>query len=134
MKKIKLKIAHKDKRGVIIDLLDNIKINSITLITIKKGHVRGNHYHKKTWQWNYVISGKMKLIILKKNKKKEILLGPGELVLSPPNVPHALKGISFCKCLVFTKGPRSGKNYETDNIRLKNKVVYPKLNLEESKI
>ena len=62
MKKIKIKINHQDKRGVIIDLLEKKKINAITFITQKKGKVRGNHFHKKTIQWNYLIKGKIKLI------------------------------------------------------------------------
>ena len=69
MKKINLKIAFKDRRGKIIDLIENEKINAVTLITIKKGAVRGNHYHKKTWQWNYIISGKMRLVTKIPNKK-----------------------------------------------------------------
>ena len=52
MKRIKIKINHKDNRGMIIDLLEKKKISAITLITQKKGEVRGNHYHKKTVQWN----------------------------------------------------------------------------------
>ena len=36
MKKIKLKINHKDSRGKISDLLNKKKISSITLITQKK--------------------------------------------------------------------------------------------------
>ena len=55
MKKINLKINFQDHRGKIIDIIENEKINAITLITIKKGKIRGNHYHKKTYQWNYVI-------------------------------------------------------------------------------
>ena len=66
MKKIKIKINHQDKRGVIIDLLEKKKINAITYITQKKGKVRGNHLHKKTIQWNYLIKGKIKLITKKK--------------------------------------------------------------------
>ena len=42
MKKIKIKINHQDKRGVIIDLLEKEKINAITYITQNKGKVRGN--------------------------------------------------------------------------------------------
>ena len=57
-----LKTNFKDNRGIIVDILENENINAITYITIKKGKIRGNHYHKKTYQWNYVISGKMKLI------------------------------------------------------------------------
>ena len=72
MKKINLKIAFKDRRGKIIDLIENEKINAVTLITIKKGAVRGNHYHKKTWQWNYIISGKMSLVTKMPNKKTKI--------------------------------------------------------------
>ena len=59
MKKIKTSINFKDHRGVIIDLIQKENINAITFITINKNKVRGNHYHKKTYQWNYIISGKM---------------------------------------------------------------------------
>ena len=72
MKKIKLSINHKDKRGLITDLLEKKMINTVTLITQKKGTVRGNHYHKKTIQWNYLLSGKIEVVGKKngKNKKK----------------------------------------------------------------
>ena len=36
MKKLKIKINHKDNRGIISDILENENINAITLITIKK--------------------------------------------------------------------------------------------------
>jgi len=124
MKKINLKIAFKDKRGIIVDLIENEKINSITMITLKKGAVRGNHYHKKTWQWNYIISGKMRLFAKMGNSKiKKLLLKPGDLALTVPNEKHALVGIEECKTLVFTKGPRGGKNYESDTFRLLKPLV-----------
>ena len=124
MKKINLKIAFKDRRGKIIDLIENEKINAVTLITIKKGAVRGNHYHKKTWQWNYIVSGKMRLITKKPHKKiKKILLNTGDLALTEPGELHALIGVQNCKCLVFAKGPREGKNYESDTFRLNKPLV-----------
>ena len=61
MKKINLKIAFKDRRGKIIDLIEGEKINSITIITIKKGAIRGNHYHKQSTQFTFIVSGKFKL-------------------------------------------------------------------------
>ena len=61
----------------------------------------------------------MKLITRFKNKKYSILLKSGEMALTPPKCSHALLGVTYCKCLVFTKGPRSGKNFEVDTIRLK---------------
>jgi quercetin dioxygenase-like cupin family protein len=123
MNKIKLKVAHQDKRGKIIDILENEKINAITLITIKKGAVRGNHYHKKTYQWNYIVSGKMQLITLKNKKKKKITLIQGDIAVTKPGEAHALVGKTYCKCLVFTKGPRGGKEYETDTFRLKKPIA-----------
>ena len=40
MRKIRSKISYKDNRGLIIDLLERKKINSITFITQKKGKVK----------------------------------------------------------------------------------------------
>jgi quercetin dioxygenase-like cupin family protein len=119
MKKIKNKISHKDKRGLIIDLLENKKVNSITFITQKKGKVRGNHFHKNTIQWNYVIKGKIELYTQKKNSAtKKTILSKGEIAETSKNEKHAIKALSDSEFLVFTQGPRGGKNYEKDTFRL----------------
>ncbi len=124
MKKFKNKISFKDKRGIISDLIENENINAVTLITIKKNSIRGNHFHKRTWQWNYVIQGKMQLITQKGNGKKiSTTLNQGDLALVGPYEKHALVGKNFCKCIVFTKGPRGGKEYETDTFRLKKPLI-----------
>ena len=124
MKKIKIKINHQDKRGVIIDLLEKKKINAITFITQKKGKVRGNHFHKKTIQWNYLIKGKIKLITKKKNRGvKEMILLKGDLVVASSNESHAIKAIQYSEYLVFTQGPRGGKEYENDTFRLAKPLI-----------
>jgi len=123
MKKINLKPSFKDERGEIIDLLEE-NINAITLITFKKGSVRANHYHKKTIQWNYLISGKV-LIRTQKHGKKHIdlIMNPRDFVVSNANENHALKGLEDSTLLVFTKGPRSGKEYESDTFRLEKPLI-----------
>ena len=119
MKKIKNKISHQDKRGLIIDLLENKKVNSITFITQKKGKVRGNHIHKNTIQWNYVIKGKIELYTQKKNSStKKTILSKGEIAETSKNEKHAIKALKDSEFLVFTQGPRGGKNYEKDTFRL----------------
>ena len=124
MKKIKIKINYQDKRGVIIDLLEKKKINAITFITQKKGKVRGNHFHKKTIQWNYLIKGKIKLITKKKNRGvKEMILSKGDLVVTSSNESHAIKAIQYSEYLVFTQGPRGGKEYEIDTFRLAEPLI-----------
>lgn len=124
MKKIKIKINFKDKRGIIKDLLEKKTINAITLITQKKGVVRGNHYHKKTIQWNYLLKGKIELFGKKKNKKqKKIILSEGDLVETSKNESHAIRAVKDSKFLVFTQGPRGGKEYENDTFRLTKPLI-----------
>ena len=124
MKKIKTKINFKDNRGVIMDLLEKKNINAITLITQNKGKVRGNHYHKKTIQWNYLLKGKILIVAVKNGKKSKIVLNKkGDLVETSKKEFHAIKALKNAEYLVFTQGPRGGKEYENDTFRLKKPIL-----------
>ena len=124
MIKIKKKINFKDKRGLIIDLIEKTNINAVTYITQKKNSIRGNHYHKKTIQWNYVLSGKLVIVTKKKNKKKsQKIMKKGDLIVTEKNEQHAIKALSNSEMLVFTKGPRGGKEYESDTYKLSEKLI-----------
>ena len=119
MRKIKNKINYQDGRGLIIDLLEKRTINAITFITQKKGKVRGNHFHKKTIQWNYLVKGKIEIVAKKKDSNlKKIILSKGDLVEPSKNERHAIRAIKDSEFLVFTQGPRGGKEYESDTFRL----------------
>ena len=124
MKKLKIKVSFRDNRGLIIDLLEKKKINAITYITQKKGKIRGNHFHKKTIQWNYLINGKVKLYTKKKNSKvKKQILSKGDLVVTSLNEAHAIKATKDSEYMVFTQGPRGGKEYENDTFRLSKPLI-----------
>ena len=124
MKKIKIKINFKDSRGIIVDLLEKKKINAITYITQNKGKIRGNHFHKKTTQWNYLIKGRIKIVTKKKNKSvKQMILSKGDLVVTSSNESHAIKAIKYSEYLVFTQGPRGGIEYESDTFRLTKSLI-----------
>jgi quercetin dioxygenase-like cupin family protein len=125
MEKIPVLVSHRDDRGEITDLLEKEDINAITLISFKKGAVRANHYHKFTIQWNYVISGKIKLVtqVLPAGEVEEIILEPGELAVTTAHESHALQALEETQLLVFTKGPRGGKEYESDTFRLENPLI-----------
>lgn len=125
MKKIKLSVDFKDHRGLIKDILQE-NINSVTYITIKKGKIRGNHFHKKTTQWNLVLSGRVRLFYKNKLNSptiKIVNLKKNDFIVCFPNEPHAFKASKDCELLVFTKGPRQGKEYEKDTYRLSNLLV-----------
>ncbi len=124
MKVIKTEINHQDERGAIIDLLENENINAITFISFTKDAVRANHYHKLTTQWNYVTKGSIKLVTqMGDEPKQEIVLTKGDLAVTVPMEKHALVGMEEAEMLVFTAGPRGGKEYESDTFRLDNPLV-----------
>ena len=120
----KFKISFKDKRGKIADIIVKDRIEYVTWIFTKKGAVRANHYHKKTFQYNYLLSGKMKLISkMPGEKAKSIILKPGSLVINTPNEHHGLKALEDSELMVFTRGLRGGRDYELDTYRLKDKLI-----------
>lgn len=119
MEKIDTKPSFSDARGDIIDLLENENVNAVTVITFKKGAVRANHYHKLTTQWNYVVSGCIRLVSqMPGEATREVLMRHGDFVVTGPNERHALQGMEDSTLMVFTKGPRGGKEYESDTYRL----------------
>jgi len=119
MEKIKVEVAFSDDRGEIIDLIENENINSITLITFTEGATRANHFHKETTQWNYLISGKIKLLTqISGEQVIETIMLPGDFTVTKPNDSHALHALEESQVMVFTKGPRGGKEYESDTFRL----------------
>ena len=107
-----------DGRGVIEDLLVE-QIDSVTRIRTLQGAVRGNHVHSETVQWTYVLSG----MLWATDGKHDFWVGPGEMVVDEPGSPHAWKATVDTDCLVFTRGPRSGANYEDDTIRLARPLI-----------
>jgi quercetin dioxygenase-like cupin family protein len=124
MNKIDLSTAFEDDRGSITDLLEGEEINAITHISFKTGAVRANHYHKKTTQWNYVLKGEIKLVTkMPGDVTQEVIMNPGELFETLPQEWHALQGITDAELLVFTKGPRGGKEYESDTYRLDTPLI-----------
>lgn len=116
-----------DERGVIQDILG--PVDAVTTIFTHKGAIRGNHVHHHTTQWTYIASGL--LMICTRAPHEEALTykayKPGELACEKPGVHHAWKALEDTTVVVFSKGPRSGGNYESDTIRLRgdNRLIFP---------
>ena len=94
-----------DKRGFFIEIfkLDQLKFKSKILQVshsyIKKKIIKGWHFHKKQTQWNYLLSGKIK-VVLKDNRKnsktfkkiKSFIIDANKekvVYFFPPNIGHA---------------------------------------------
>ncbi|MDD5687494.1 MAG: cupin domain-containing protein [Elusimicrobia bacterium] len=124
MRVLRKKCAFQDVRGKITDILEKEIIEYVTIITSKKGAVRGNHYHKKSIQYAYILSGKIKLVTQMPGKKVENkIVKPGDLVINIPTERHTLVALENSEFLVLTRGPRGGGNYENDTYRLEKKIA-----------
>jgi quercetin dioxygenase-like cupin family protein len=126
MELIALVPAHTDARGSITDLIADDTINAVTLITFVAGAVRANHYHKRTVQWNYVVSGEILLATQMPGEAKvERVLKRGDFAVTRENERHALKALVASEVLILTKGPRAGSQYENDTFRLAEPLLAP---------
>lgn len=114
------KANHEDARGKIQDILTHEEVDAVTYITYAPEAIRGNHFHEKSLQWDYVISGSLECYS-RDGYNGEItmeIVRAGDLVKHPMGEHHALKALEESTTLSLTKGPRRGENYEDDVIRL----------------
>jgi len=124
MKVVHKKSAFEDERGQILDILEDEIIDSVTLISSKKGAIRGNHYHKESVQYTFVLKGRLKLVTEMPGEEiRTTVIRAGDLVFTPPMEKHALVAEEDSEFLVLTRGPRGGENYEKDTYRLAKSLV-----------
>jgi dTDP-4-dehydrorhamnose 3,5-epimerase-like enzyme len=126
----KKKINQKDKRGYILDIFINNPKDHCTLVTFNKSSIRGNHYHKKSVQYSFILEGKFLMIISRVDKKGQLIgkkvkkiVKQNDLIIHKPFHAHAFKAKIRSKMLAFVDGIRGGKNYEKDTFRLEKKLI-----------
>ncbi len=115
----KLEAVHTDERGSIFDVL-NKEVAHIGMITFKEGVVRANHYHHKSTQYDYIVSGKLKLVVCLPDgsQKEEYVLESGMTTEVPPGIVHAYKALEDSIMLDITTLSRENSGYEDDTVRV----------------
>jgi quercetin dioxygenase-like cupin family protein len=122
----KIKPSFSDERGDIVDILRQSVVEYATIITSKKGAVRANHYHKETFQYLYLMSGRMRVVAqMPDEQPSEVVLETGDLIVNVPLERHAFEALEDSTMLVLTRGPRGGDNYESDTFRLDVPLIQP---------
>jgi dTDP-4-dehydrorhamnose 3,5-epimerase-like enzyme len=102
--KLKKKI---NKSGFLVEFLNgneldksNKQFNQIYVATILPGEFRGNHYHKKKFEWFTIFNGRIKVILedIKTKERKEFILDSSQEYLSRiflnSGIAHVFKNIS----------------------------------------
>ena len=125
IRKHKIKSLAKDRRGQIVNILEEKKfadIANILVIDSKKGTVRANHYHKKDSHYMYLIKGKLRYSVKNMNKKgaqlKSVIVRAGEMVYTPPMVAHVVEFLEDSLFLALATRSRKQKAYENDTVRI----------------
>lgn len=112
-------VSFRDTRGEITDLVEGERFDAATIITSHAGAVRGNHWHAETIQYIYILSGSMLFTIQMPGKDRETFSArPGDLIVNEPAERHAMRALEETVFLVLTRGPRGGRDYESDTHRL----------------
>ena len=115
----KIKCIQEDERGSITDIVEQVDFNGATIILSKSGSVRGNHFHKKTIQYVYILSGKMKCLAKKPEELvTQAIVEQGDLVSHDLLESHSFEALEETLFLVLSSGLRTGRDYEKDTYRL----------------
>lgn len=120
MKIEKKKVNFEDARGTIMDIFESQPKEHCTIIHSNKNSVRGNHYHKQTVQYDFMVQGRMLALHcqLGSDTVEEHVLEPGDLVEWQPNEVHEFIALDDVIFITFHNGPRGGDNYENDTFRV----------------
>jgi dTDP-4-dehydrorhamnose 3,5-epimerase-like enzyme len=111
-----------DDRGSITDIFYKANMNHGCVIANQPGAVRGNHYHKFTTQYTFVMSGTLTYYSknIKDSQSANVFNAvAGDMIVSEPFEIHAMRaGSDGCTFLAFAEGPRGGEDYESDTYRV----------------
>jgi len=120
MKLEKKPINFEDERGTITDIFVHEPIEHTTIITTKKGGVRGNHYHKVSVQHDYLVSGKFQVYykMMDDGEIKTVEWNPGEFITWEKSEAHEFVALEDSTFITFVNGVRGGDDFEKDTYRL----------------
>lgn len=114
-----IKPVHTDDRGSIFDLVEE-QVGHVGMVTFTKGAVRGNHYHKVSIQYSYVLHGELELVTSNPDgsERRVERIVPGMLTKIPPLTVHTYKALSDAQMLDIVTLSRTDDGYESDTIRV----------------
>lgn len=115
---------HIDNRGLFIKILKQSQAKSnfgeIYLIKSLPGMIRGNHYHKKTKEWFYLIKGKAVLTLkdIITNEMIKIVMNQNETIEIPVNIAHSVKNIGDDEMIMIAFADHEYSIEDTINLEL----------------
>lgn len=113
-----LEPAFQDHRGAIIDLIMGQSVQHVALFTCKMGTARGNHYHKESTSYIFVLNGRFQVRWRGARGPVQVLVAKkGDLLTVNPQERHELTALEDASFLMITRGPNGGRQFERDTVR-----------------
>ena len=109
-----------DFRGQIVNIADG-NLGDVAVITSNLNAVRANHTHKEDWHLSYLVEGEIKYFWEEGDKQNSIMIQPGQLIYTPPKVPHKMLFLKDSIFIAVAALSRTQENYENDTTRLDEK-------------
>ncbi len=119
-KRITADFRFADDRGMLTQLVhDGYK--QVNVLESKSGTLRGSHYHQKTREAFFVISGSVQVTLSNENETETIAFSSGDFFEIEPNVRHCLYFPEDCTMVQLYSTPVENeqgiKDILTDNLK-----------------
>lgn|SRR3989338_919942 len=103
MKILKPVTEMRNERGFLLELVKDGSWKQLSHNFTKAGNKRGNHYHKKTYEFFYVYEGKLKLNVenLKTGKKEEHIINEGQCFVVEPYDNHVVEALTDLHLIIL---------------------------------
>jgi quercetin dioxygenase-like cupin family protein len=115
-----------EERGKIIPVSEDLGIRTVLVIESKKGAVRANHWHKTDTHIMYILSGLARYVETEEAGgcapplyTLDRLVGPGDKIVTVPNVPHAMEFLEDSVMIVCSTNVRDEKTYLSEIVPCK---------------
>ena len=105
MKILQPEFSHKDERRTLTQLFTR-PIAQVNEYNAKKGSILGNHYHKETYEYFYIASGKIVY-------NGEVIVSAGQSFLVEPLEKHTIICLTNVSMLTFLTKPYSKEEPDT---------------------
>jgi dTDP-4-dehydrorhamnose 3,5-epimerase-like enzyme len=105
-----------EERGEFVQIAYREEIHHLAIFEIRRGFVRGNHYHQKKEEVFYIFQGKLKAVFMDMDtrQKEERVLEKGDKIRIRPNCGHIFTGLENTVAVEY-----SSHVYEIeDNVRI----------------
>ncbi len=115
---------YQDKRGMLKKIImksqlqESSEIGEVYLLYSNQNSVRGNHYHKKTYEYFTIISGSAKVALkdLFQGECEEFYMSAEDnvVLMVPPYTVHAFKNEFINPLIILTVSTKEYSEYDTD--------------------